>query len=139
MLQGIICYSMTSYPQCELMVILSTDSSLEDVELTFLGCTVKTCFKRLLKKKTKIGFQDRLLLNVDQKYCRMLQESILQYFRPLLSYYLSLRPLFCVILSGILRQVLLYSKLSKDEIPHYLDLHFSLNMASEKGIEVYGS
>ena len=33
--------------------------------------------------------------------------SILQYFRPSLSYYLSLRPLFCPYLSGRLRQVLL--------------------------------
>ena len=33
----------------------------------------KTCLKRPLKKKTKIGFQDRLLLNAGQKYCRMLQ------------------------------------------------------------------
>ena len=33
----------------------------------------KTCLKRLLKKKTKIGFQDRLSLNAGQKYCRMLQ------------------------------------------------------------------
>ena len=38
----------------------------------------KTCFKRPLKKKTKIGFQSLLLLNAGQKYCRMLQESILQ-------------------------------------------------------------
>ena len=30
-----------------------------------------------LKKKTKIGFQDRLSLNAGQKFCRM---SILQYF-----------------------------------------------------------
>ena len=40
-------------------------------------CTIcsysKTCLKRPLKKKTKIGFQDRILLNVGQKYCRMLQ------------------------------------------------------------------
>ena len=35
--------------------------------------------------------------------------SILQYFRPALSYYLSLRPLFCLFLSGRLRQALLYS------------------------------
>ena len=35
----------------------------------------KTCLKRLLKKKTKIGFQDRLLLNAGQKYCRMPQEE----------------------------------------------------------------
>ena len=33
----------------------------------------KTCFKQLLKKKTKTGFQDRLSLNAGQKYCRMLQ------------------------------------------------------------------
>ena len=32
----------------------------------------KTCLKGPLKKKTKIGFQDRLLLNAGQKYCRML-------------------------------------------------------------------
>ena len=40
----------------------------------------------------------------------MLKESILQYFRPSLSYHLSLRPLFCLFLSGSLRQVLLYGK-----------------------------
>ena len=33
----------------------------------------ETCLKRPHKKKTKIGFQDRLLLNAGQKYCRMLQ------------------------------------------------------------------
>ena len=33
-------------------------------------------------------------------------ESILQYFRPSLSYHLSLRPLFCLFLSGNLRYVL---------------------------------
>ena len=32
----------------------------------------KTCLKRPLKKVKKIGFQDRLLLNAGQKYCRML-------------------------------------------------------------------
>ena len=32
----------------------------------------KTCLKRPLKKKTKIGFKDRLSLNAGQKYCRML-------------------------------------------------------------------
>ena len=35
--------------------------------------------------------------------------STLQYFRPLLSYHLSLISLFCLFLSGRLRQVLLYS------------------------------
>ena len=33
----------------------------------------KTCLKRSLIKMTKIGFHDRLSLNADQKYCRMLQ------------------------------------------------------------------
>ena len=32
----------------------------------------KTCLKRPLKKKTKIGFQDQLSLNAGQRYCRML-------------------------------------------------------------------
>ena len=33
----------------------------------------KTCLKGPLKKKTKIGFQDQLLLNAGRKYCRMFQ------------------------------------------------------------------
>ena len=32
-----------------------------------------TCVKRSLSKRQKIGFQDQLLLNAGQKYCRMLQ------------------------------------------------------------------
>ena len=71
----------------------------------------KTCLKRLLKKRPKIGFQDQLSLSAGQKYCRMLQESILQYFRPALSYHLSLRPLFWLFWVGCSRQVLLYLKL----------------------------
>ena len=35
----------------------------------------KTCLKRPLKKDQKIGFQDRILLNAGQKYCRMLQRE----------------------------------------------------------------
>ena len=45
-----------------------------------------------------------------QKYCRMLQWSILQYFRPALSYHLSFRTLFCLFLSGRLRPTSPYSK-----------------------------
>ena len=33
----------------------------------------KTCVKRPLSKRPQIGFQDELLLNAGQKYCRMLQ------------------------------------------------------------------
>ena len=33
----------------------------------------KTCVKQPLSKRPKIGFQDQLLLNAGQKYCRMLE------------------------------------------------------------------
>ena len=72
----------------------------------------KTCLKWPPSKRPKIGFQDRLLLKAGQKYCRMLQESILQYFWPSLSYHLSLRPLFYLFLSGPFTQVLLYVTLN---------------------------
>ena len=35
----------------------------------------KTCVKRPLSKRQKIGFQDKLSLNAGQKYCRMLHEE----------------------------------------------------------------
>ena len=40
------------------------------------------------------------------------KRSILQYFRISLSYHLSLRSVFCLFLSGRLRHILLYCKLS---------------------------
>ena len=68
----------------------------------------KTCVKQLLKKKTKIGFQYKLLLNAGQKYCRMLQwehSAILSTFFKLPF----VTKIFVLsILSGFLRQVLLY-------------------------------
>ena len=67
------------------------------------------CLKQPLKKKTKIGFQDRWSRNAGQKYCRV--AFIPQYFRPSLSYHLSLRS--CLFLSDRLRQVLLYIQLNK--------------------------
>ena len=58
-----------------------------NAEIISLGIRYsKTFLKQPLSKRPKVGFQDRLLLNAGQKYCRMLQESILQYFRPSLSY-----------------------------------------------------
>ena len=71
----------------------------------------KTCVKRPITKRQKIGFQDRLSLNAGQKYRRMLQgkhSAILSTFikLPLMS----LRPLFCLFLSGHFTQVLLYVK-----------------------------
>ena len=69
--------------------------------------TVKPVLSGHSKRSPKNDFQDQLLLNAGHKYCRMLQESILQYFRPSLSYHLSIRSLFSLFLSGRLRQVLL--------------------------------
>ena len=51
--------------------------------------------------------QFKVWLNVPRK------GSILQYFRPSLSYHLSLRSLFCLFLSGRFTQVLLYCFLIK--------------------------
>ena len=47
-------------------------SNFNQVTLNFYIYS-KTCLKRPLKKKTKIGFQDRLSFNAGQKHCRMLQ------------------------------------------------------------------
>ena len=76
--------------------------------VTLVNVYSKTCLKRPLKKKTKIGFQDPLSLDTGQKYCRMLHKSILQYFRFSLNFHLTLKPLLCLFFSGSLRQVLLY-------------------------------
>ena len=70
----------------------------------------KTCLKWPFKMKTKIGFQDRLSLNVGQKYCRMLQKehsAILSTFIKLPS---AIKNLFCLFLRGHFGQVLLYKQ-----------------------------
>ena len=36
----------------------------------------KTCVKRSLSKGPKIGFQDQVSLDADQKYCRMLKGEL---------------------------------------------------------------
>ena len=66
----------------------------------------KTCVKRPLSKRQKIGFQDQLLLNAGQKYCKMLQIFNLRN-------HLSLRSLLCLFLSGSFTQVLLYKLMGK--------------------------
>ena len=42
----------------------------------FIRDNSRTCLKRPLKKKTKIGFKDQILFNAGQKYCRMLQGEL---------------------------------------------------------------
>ena len=71
----------------------------------------KTCVKRLLSKRQKIGFQYQLSLNAGQKYCRMLQWD----HSAILSTFIKLHALFVIkifdlsFLSGRFSQVLLYS------------------------------
>ena len=77
-------------------------------------CTVKPVLSGHSKKRPKICFQYRLSLNAGQTYCRML--PFLRYFRPSISYQLPFRSLFCLFLSGCLRQVLLY-------LHYYMDLN----------------
>ena len=67
----------------------------------------KTCLKWPLKKYLKLVFKTIYCL-MQVKSIAECSRSILQYFPPLLSYHLSLRPLFCLFLSGRFRQVLLY-------------------------------
>ena len=68
----------------------------------------KTCVKRPLSKRPKIGFQDQLSLNAGQNIAEC-SWSILQYVRLSLCYHLSFTSLFCLFLSGRFTQVLLYS------------------------------
>ena len=76
---------------------------------------INTCVKRQLSKRPKIGFQDQFSLNAGQKYCRIHQGSILQYFRPSLSYHfvITIFVFFLLFLSGRFTQVLLYKPINK--------------------------
>ena len=71
-------------------------------ETTWLPTLVDLSEAATQNEYQNFGFQDQLTRNAGQKYCRM------QYFRPSLSYHLSLRSLLSLFLSGRLRQVLLY-------------------------------
>ena len=65
------------------------------------GLYSKTCLKRPLNKYQKLVFKtdDSLMQFESIAECT---KGILQYFRPSLSYHLSLSPLFCLFLSGCL-------------------------------------
>ena len=66
------------------------------------------CVKRPLSNRPKDGFKTDYRLMQVKSIAECSKGSILQYFRPSLSYYLSLRSLFCLFLSGRFSQVLLY-------------------------------
>ena len=72
------------------------------------------------KRRQKIVFKTDYHLMQVKSIAEYFKGSILQYFRPSLSYHWPLRPLFCLFLSGRLRQVLLYGKCSKIFNTHLL-------------------
>ena len=65
----------------------------------------------------------------------MLQESILQYFRPSFSYHLSLRPSLYLFLIGRLRQVLLYNVIKTKVIGPWLSGRLLESRPKDRGFE----
>ena len=72
-----------------------------------LKYTVKPVSSSHSQKDRKWGIKTNYRLMQVKSIAECTKGSILQYFRPALSYHMALRPLFCVFLSGRLRQVLL--------------------------------
>ena len=78
--------------------------------------TVKPVLSSHSKRRSKLVFETDYHLMQVKSIAGCSKGSILQYFRPSLSYHLSLRSLFCLFLSGPLRQVLLYLKILNQNI-----------------------
>ena len=87
-------------------------TSLRVGEILFLLClfTVKPVSSGHSKSRPKLVFKTDYRLMQVKRFAECSKGSILQYFPPSLSYHLPLRPLFCLFLSGCLRQVFLYLK-----------------------------
>ena len=73
--------------------------------------TVKPFLSGHFKRRQKLVFKNDYRLMQVKSIAECSKGSILQYFRPPLSYHLPLRPLLCLSLSDRLRQGLLYNKL----------------------------
>ena len=69
----------------------------------YIHSTVKPALSSHSKRKPKIAFQEGLLLNSGQKYCRAFCNISTFIKLPFV-----FKTIFCIFLSGILRQVLLY-------------------------------
>ena len=74
-----------------------------------LNNTVKPVKNGHDEKDQKFVFKTNYRLMQVKSIAECSKGSILQYFLPSLSYYLSLRSLFCLFLIGPFRQVLLYN------------------------------
>ena len=98
---NLLCLIHMKYDVLRAMTLKIDEKKKASSEL--LICTTKPVLSGHSKRRLNIVFSDRFSLNAGEKYCRMFQESILQYLRPSLSYHLSLRPLFCLLLSGRVR------------------------------------
>ena len=68
----------------------------------------KTCLKRPLSKRPKIGFQDQLSLNAGQKYCRMLTLERSEILLTFIKQPFVTKIFVLSIFSGLIRQVFLY-------------------------------
>ena len=68
----------------------------------------KTCVKRLLSKRPKIGFQDQLSLNAGRKYFRMLKGEHSAILSTFIKLPIVIKIFVLSILSGRFTQVLLY-------------------------------
>ena len=71
-------------------------------------CTVKPVLNGHSQKDFKLVFNTNYRLLLVKSIAECSKGSIMQYFRPSLSNHVSLRSLFCLILSGLFTQVLLY-------------------------------
>ena len=65
--------------------------------------------KRPFSKRPKIGFQDQLLLDAGQKYCRMLQGEHSAILSTFIKLPFVIKSLFCLFSRGRFTQVLLYT------------------------------
>ena len=91
------------------------------------------CVKRPL---SKLFFKTNYHLMQDKSIAECSKGSILQYFWPSLSYQLSLRSLFCLLLSGRFTQVLLYlQKKFENNVMNYLYLNYVFDSLFSKCFE----
>ena len=100
----------------------------EDLQADGRACTGRYTVN---SKKTENGFQDQLSLNAGEQYCRMLLSTFIKL-------HLSLRSLFCLVLSGHFTQVLLYLPIAigeSDLFCRYGEI-FTLDVLVSNGIDV---
>ena len=92
----------------QLLLLLTNLFSILWAAIIYSLSTVKTCVNGHIQKDQKMVFKTDYCLMQVKSIAECSKGSILQYFRPLLSYHLSIIPLFCLFLSGHFTQVLLY-------------------------------